>query len=94
MLKFVNDLHVVKDNLFDLPPLFEMIRESAGTEWEEMYEVFNMGHRFEIYVKPEISEAIMGISRELGVDARVVGHVESYTGRKLTIKSPYGDFNY
>jgi phosphoribosylformylglycinamidine cyclo-ligase len=94
VLKFIDDLHIIKDNLFALPPLFGMIRESAGTDWDEMYEVFNMGHRFEIYTGPDIAGDIIGISREMGVEARVIGHVEAFTGKRLTIQSPYGTFNY
>jgi phosphoribosylformylglycinamidine cyclo-ligase len=94
VLKFINDLHIIKDNLFDLPPLFHLIQETSGTEWDEMYETFNMGHRFEIYVNPDAASEIIAISKELGVEARVVGRVEEYSGRKLTISSPYGDFIY
>jgi phosphoribosylformylglycinamidine cyclo-ligase len=94
VLKFIKNLHIIKDNLFELPLLFQMIRESAGTDWDEMYEVFNMGHRFEIYTKSEFAEDIIGISHDLGVEAKIVGHVESCTGHKLTIESPFGTFNY
>jgi phosphoribosylformylglycinamidine cyclo-ligase len=94
VLKFVDNVHIVKDNLFELPPLFRLIHDAAGTEWEEMYEVFNMGHRFEIYTDEKSAEGIMAISREFGVDARIVGRVEAGTGRKLTIASPFGNFVY
>jgi phosphoribosylformylglycinamidine cyclo-ligase len=94
VLKFIENLHIIKDNLFDLPPLFGMIQESARTEWDEMYEVFNMGHRFEIYVQPDLSGKIIEQANQLGIEAKVIGHVEPSSGRKLTIKSIYGTFNY
>ncbi len=94
VLKFINGLHIIKDNLFELPPLFRMIQESANTDWDEMYEVFNMGHRFEIYAKPEFAGDMIAISNEMGVEAKIVGHVESYSGHKVTIESPFGTFNY
>lgn len=94
VLKFIEDLHIIKDNLFELPPLFSMIQESAGTDWAEMYEVFNMGHRFEIYVQPDLAGTIIGQAGQLGIDAKVVGRVEQYKGRKLTIQSPFGTFIY
>jgi phosphoribosylformylglycinamidine cyclo-ligase len=94
VLKFIEGLHIIKDNLFEIPPLFRMIQESANTDWDEMYEVFNMGHRFEIYTKPEFADDIIAISNELGVEAKIVGHVESYSGHKVTIESPFGTFNY
>jgi phosphoribosylformylglycinamidine cyclo-ligase len=94
VLKFIENLHIIKDNLFDLPPLFSMIQESARTEWDEMYEVFNMGHRFEIYVHPDLSGKIIEQANQLGIEAKVIGHVEPFSGRKLTIKSIYGTFNY
>ncbi len=94
VLKFIDGLHIIKDNLFEIPPLFRMIQESADTDWDEMYEVFNMGHRFEIYTKPEFASDIIAISNEMGVEAKIVGHVESYSGHKVTIESPFGTFNY
>lgn len=94
VLKFVDGLHIIKDNLFDLPPLFRIIQEASGTDWEEMYEVFNMGHRFEIYTPPENAGELMAISRELGVDARIVGRVEAFEGRRVTVQSPYGTFTF
>ena len=94
VLHFVGDnCHVVKDNLFDVPPLFRLIQEASGTDWREMYQVFNMGHRMEIYVAPEMADAIIAISKSFGIDAQVVGHIEE--GQKsLTIRSEYGEFNY
>lgn len=97
ILHFIDDTkHVVKDNLFPVPPLFNLIQEESGTEWKEMYRVFNMGHRFEFYVPAEIAQAIITISEEFGIDARIVGRVESSEGKGklLTIKSEKGEFTY
>ncbi len=94
VLHFVDNVHVIKDNLFPVPPLFRIIREQSGTEWKEMYKVFNMGHRMELYVGPELAEEIIGISRSFGVDARIVGRVEPYEGRKLTIHTEAGISEY
>lgn len=94
VLKFVDNVHIIKDNLFELPPLFRLIHDSAGTDWDEMYEVFNMGHRFEIYTGEASAKGIIAIAREFGVDARIIGRVEAGTGRKLTIASPFGTFVY
>lgn len=94
VLHFVNDdCHVIKDNMFPIPPLFRTIQEESKTDWSEMYKVFNMGHRMEIYVAPEDAEKIIGISRSFNIEAQVVGRIEE--GRKgLTIRSEYGEFNY
>ncbi len=94
VLHFVDDdCHVVKDNMFPLPPLFQMIHDCSGTDWREMYQVFNMGHRMEIYVSPELAQQVIDISRSFNIDAQVVGHIEK--GQKgLTIQSEYGTFNY
>lgn len=94
VLHFVNDVHIIKDNLFPTPPLFEMIQEESGTSWEEMYKVFNMGHRMELYVPEEIAEKIIAISESFNVKAQVVGRVEGADTKKLTIKSPHGEFTY
>jgi phosphoribosylformylglycinamidine cyclo-ligase len=94
VLHFVNDMHVVKDNLFPIPPLFKLIHEQSGTDWKEMYKVFNMGHRMELYVPKEIAQPIIDISRSFDIDARVVGKVEKAPAKKLTIKSEYGEFVY
>jgi len=94
VLHFVNNVHIIKDNLFPVPPLFRMIREQSGTSWREMYKVFNMGHRMELYVHPSIADALIDISRSFGVDARLVGRVESGQGRKLTIHTEAGIFEY
>jgi len=94
VLHFVNNVHVIKDNLFDVPPLFKLIQEQSGTEWKEMYKVFNMGHRMELYVQQEIAEQIISISKSFGIDAKIVGKVESAPNKKLTIKSEFGTFEY
>lgn len=93
VLHFVNDVHVIKDNLFDTPPLFKLIQEESKTDWREMYKVFNMGHRFEFYCKPEHAQTIMDISQSFGIDARVVGRVEE--GKKqLTLQTANGTYTY
>ncbi len=94
VMHFVDNLHIVKNNLFPIPPLFRIIKEQSGTSWDEMYKVFNMGHRFEIYVKPELANSIIEISRAFDVDAQVVGYCEKNEGKKLTIQSQFGDFQY
>ena len=94
VLHFVDDLHVIKDNMFDVPPLFRIIQEESGTSWQEMYKVFNMGHRFEIYVSEENAQRIIEISKSFNVDAKIVGRCEKYDGKKLTIKSEFGEFEY
>ena len=94
VLNFVNDnCHVVKDNMFPIPPLFKLIAEQSGTEWSEMYKVFNMGHRFEIYIAPEHADKVIEISKSFDIDARIIGRIEEGK-RSLTIKSEYGEFNY
>lgn len=94
VLHFVDDVHVIKDNLFPLPPLFKMIHEESGTSWEEMYKVFNMGHRMELYVPQSIAASIIEISKSFNVDAQIVGRVEASENKKLTISSEYGTFTY
>lgn len=94
ILHFAGDIHVIKDNLFPTPPLFNLIQKESGTPWEEMYKVFNMGHRMELYVKPEAADEIIAISKSYGVDAQIIGYVENGNAPKVTIKSPYGTFEY
>jgi len=94
VLNFVNDIHVVKDNLFPVPPLFKLIQEQSETPWSEMYKVFNMGHRMEIYINKDIAEDIIKISKSFNIDAQIIGHCESCDGKKLTIKSEFGEFQY
>lgn len=94
VLHFVDKMHVVKDNLFNLPPLFRLIQDQSGSGWKEMYQVFNMGHRFEIYVEPHYAEEIINIAAGFNLEAQVIGHCESYEKKSLTIKSDYGIFEY
>lgn len=94
VLHFVENVHVIKDNLFDLPPLFRLIHEESGTDWKEMYKVFNMGHRMELYVPQQLAQKIIDISNKYNVEAQIIGRVESSDSKKLTIKSEFGEFNY
>ena len=94
ILHFVDSLHIVKDNLFDCPPLFKLIQKESGTSWKEMYEVFNMGHRMEIYVNEDIASEIINISKSYNVDAQIIGRVEYSDEKKLSIMSKHGEFNY
>lgn len=95
VLHFINDgLHVIKDNLFEVPPLFKTIHEQSHTDYKEMYKVFNMGHRMELYVDEKYAQQIIAISNSFNVDAQIVGRVEKGTGKKVTIQSPYGVFGY
>ncbi|MFL2595402.1 MAG: AIR synthase related protein [Flavobacteriaceae bacterium] len=94
ILHFTDELHVVKDNLFDVPPLFQLIQEQSGTDWKEMYQVFNMGHRMELYVPEAVASTLISISESFGVAAQIVGRVEASTKKQLTISSPYGEFKY
>ncbi|OFY89415.1 MAG: phosphoribosylformylglycinamidine cyclo-ligase [Bacteroidetes bacterium RIFCSPLOWO2_12_FULL_31_6] len=94
ILHFVEDLQIVKDNLFDVPPLFKIIQEQSKTDWKEMYKVFNMGHRMELYVPKELAADIISISKSFHVDAKIIGRVEAKGEKKLTIKSKYGEFVY
>ena len=94
VLHFVNDVHVIKDNMFELPPLFKLIQEESGTDWKEMYKVFNMGHRMELYVPEEIAEDIITISNSFNVDAQIIGRVEDFKGKKVTINSELGTYIY
>ena len=94
VLHFTNKLHIVKDNMFALPPLFRMIQESSGTDWKEMYKVFNMGHRLEIYTNENAANEMIQIAKEFNIDAQIVGHVEDSEKKQLTIKSEFGTFEY
>jgi phosphoribosylformylglycinamidine cyclo-ligase len=94
VLHFVENLHIIKDNLFPIPPLFKLIQQESGTDWQEMYKVFNMGHRMEIYVSPEIAEDIILISKSFGIDAQIVGRVKAAESKKVTIHSEFGTFEY
>ncbi|MEJ6795438.1 MAG: AIR synthase-related protein [Flavobacteriales bacterium] len=94
VLHFVGDVHIIKDNLLEIPPLFKMIHDQSGTDWQEMYRVFNMGHRLEVYLPEEYAEEVIKISKSFNVHAQIVGRVEASETKKLTIKSPYGEFEY
>ena len=94
ILHFVEDLHIIKDNMFEVPPLFKLIEEQSNTDWKEMYQVFNCGHRMELYVKPDVADAIIAISKSYNVDAQIVGRVETADSKKLTIQSAFGTFEY
>ena len=94
ILHFVDDLHIVKDNMFDIPPLFKLIQEQSKTDWKEMYQVFNCGHRMEIYTSPEVAEDIIKISKSYQVDAKIIGRVDESKIKKLTIRSEFGTFEY
>ena len=94
ILHFVDKLHIIKDNLFDLPPVFKLIQEESGTSWKEMYQVFNMGHRMEIYTDRSTADKIISISNSFNIEAKIVGRVEDSVNKKLTISSSYGTFEY
>jgi len=94
ILHFIDNLHVVKDNMFSIPPLFKLIQEQSKTDWKEMYQVFNCGHRMELYVNPEVAEDIIKISKAFNVEAQIIGRVEASSTKKLTIESEYGTFTY
>ncbi|WP_179005454.1 AIR synthase related protein [Winogradskyella forsetii] len=94
ILHFIDELHIIKDNMFTVPPLFKLIQEQSKTDWKEMYQVFNCGHRMELYVKPNIANSIIEISKSFNVDAKIIGRVEVSNQKKLTIKSDYGTFQY
>ena len=94
ILHFIDDLHIIKDHMFTVPPLFKLIQSQSETDWKEMYQVFNCGHRMELYVKPEIADAIIKISKSFNVDAQIIGRVEAADSKKRTIKSEFGVFDY
>lgn len=94
VLHFTDKVHIIKDNLFDTPPLFRLIQKESGTDWKEMYKVFNMGHRLEIYTTENVAAEIIKISKSFDVDAKIIGRVEASTQRKLTIKGIHGTFEY
>ena len=94
ILHFVDKLHIIKDNLFDLPPVFKLIQQESGTSWKEMYQVFNMGHRMEIYTDRSTADKIINISNGFNIEAKIVGRVEDSKNKKLTISSTYGTFEY
>jgi len=95
ILHFLNDgLHVVKDNMFPVPPLFKLIQEQSQTDWTEMYKVFNMGHRMEIYLPEQYASQIIELSKSFNIEAQIVGRVEEGSSKNLTIESEFGKFNY
>ena len=94
VLHFIDNLHIIKDNLFTVPPLFKLIQEESKTSWQEMYKVFNMGHRMELYVPEEVAADLISISKSFGVDARIIGHVEAAEKKQVTIRSEFGEFVY
>ncbi len=95
VLHFINNgIHVIKDNLFPIPPLFKMIQEESGTDWKEMYKVFNMGHRMELYIPENIAQSIIEISKSFNIDAKIIGRVESGEGKSVTIKGEQGEYHY
>ncbi|ARK09383.1 AIR synthase-related protein [Fibrella sp. ES10-3-2-2] len=94
VLHFIDNLHVVKDNMLPVPPLFELIQQESGTSWQEMFKVFNMGHRLEVYLAPEHAQTVIDISESFGIAAQVIGHVEAYAGKKVTITHNSSTFTY
>ena len=94
ILHFVKELHIIKDHLFPIPPLFDMIQKESKTDWQEMYKVFNMGHRMELYLPAEYADEIIAISKSFGVDAQVIGRVEAADKAKVTIDGEKGKYTY
>jgi phosphoribosylformylglycinamidine cyclo-ligase len=94
VMKFVDNVHIIKNNLFPVPPLFKIIQNQSNSDWDEMYEVFNMGHRFEFYLPEEYADVIINISKEFNVDAQIIGRVEESNHKKLTIKGEFGEYEY
>ncbi|QKJ28801.1 phosphoribosylformylglycinamidine cyclo-ligase [Mucilaginibacter mali] len=94
VLHFINNVHVIKDNLFPVPPLFKLIHEESGTSWQEMYKVFNMGHRMELYVPESIATDLIAISKSFNVDAQIIGRVEAAESKQVTVRSEFGEFVY
>ena len=94
MLHFVDNLHIIKDNLFPIPPLFRLIQAESGTSWQEMYKVFNMGHRLEVYLPEAEAQRVIEIAQSFGIDAQVIGRVEAFEGKRVTIRSEVGEYVY
>tara|TARA_B110000263_G_scaffold197919_1_gene176620 strand:+ start:1800 stop:2963 length:1164 start_codon:yes stop_codon:yes gene_type:complete len=94
ILHFIDDLHIIKDNMFDVPPLFKLIQNESSTSWKEMYKVFNMGHRMELYIDQSIASSIINISKSFNVDAKIIGRVEAFSGKRVSINSEFGEFIY
>ncbi|MEK7255704.1 MAG: AIR synthase-related protein, partial [Bacteroidota bacterium] len=94
VLKFLKNKRVVKDNLFPVPPLFHLIQDESGTDWREMYQVFNMGHRLEFYLDEKDAQAVMDVSEAFGIEAKIVGYVEEMEGEEVVVESGFGQFAY
>ncbi len=94
VLHFVDNVHIIKDNLFPIPPLFKMIQQESGTAWSEMYKVFNMGHRLEVYLPEAQAQRVIEIAQSFGIEAQVIGRVEAFEGKRVTVKSEFGEFVY
>ena len=94
ILHFIENLHIIKDNLFEIQPLFYLIQKESNTNWKEMYKVFNMGHRLELYVSPLVADDIINISKKFDLDAKIIGRVEKNSSKKLTLKTQNGNFEY
>lgn len=94
VLHFIENLHVVKNNLFPIPPLFKLIQTESGTSWQEMYKVFNMGHRLEVYLSSEHAQRVIEIAQSFGIEAQIIGYVEANEGKKVTVRSEFGEFVY
>ncbi len=94
VLHFVDNLHIIKDNLFPIPPLFRLIQAESGTSWQEMYKVFNMGHRLEIYLSEEYAQHVINVAQSFGIEAQIIGRVEAREGKRVTIQSEVGEFVY
>ena len=94
VLHFIENLHIIKDNLFEIPPLFKLIQECSGTDWKEMYKVFNMGHRMEVYLNEKHAQQVIDISTRFGVEAKIIGRVEAGGKKQVTIKNERGVFVY
>uniref|UniRef100_UPI003B3BA37B AIR synthase-related protein n=1 Tax=Spirosoma sp. TaxID=1899569 RepID=UPI003B3BA37B len=94
VLHFVDNLHIIKDNLFPIPPLFRLIQQESNTSWQEMYKVFNMGHRLEIYLPENEAQRVIDVANSFGIQAQIIGHVEAYSGKRVTIHSEVGNFIY
>ena len=94
VIKFINNKRIIKDNLLDIPPLFQLIKKESGTDWKEMYQVFNMGHRLEVYLPASKAQTVIDIARSFNIDAQVVGYVESFEGEEVCIQSEHGNFVY
>ncbi len=93
-MHFIENLHVVKNNLFPIPPLFKLIQTESGTSWQEMYKVFNMGHRLEVYLSSEHAQRVIEIAQSFGIEAQIIGYVEANEGKKVTVQSEFGEFVY